>query len=346
MERRRGTAHAALGQHAEAFACYSRVRSIAPHDLEVLRAECGLRLRLGDYAAGLPLYEARLRWNGEQAPVPAERLPRWSGREPLAGRGLLVHQEQGYGDSIQFLRYLPMLRERGAKLRVMVPEPLAALVRASFPWAERLAPDAPLPPGIDLQCPLPSLPFACGTTLETIPAQVPYLAIPPGRRVDPRIDGARPRLRVGLAWSGNPAHPGDRQRSIGLVALLEALPAGPAYFSLQPALGQGERALLQAQGVVDLGAGFADFADTAAAMALLDLVVTVDTSVAHLAGALARETWILLPRVADWRWLLAREDSPWYPTVRLFRQAGEGGWPPVLARVRAGLLARDPTNRI
>jgi hypothetical protein len=193
----------------------------------------------------------------------------------------------------------------------------------------------PVPP-VDFHAPLLSLPLACGTTLATVPAEVPYLAADPAlAKIWRERFAARPGRRVGLAWAGRPSHPRDRERSLapGQLAPLGEVP-GVAFVSLQ--LRRDGMALPQFA-IDDAAAGFGDFADTAAAIAALDLVIAVDTAVAHLAGALGRPVWVLLPHVPDWRWLMARADSPWYPTARLFRQARPGEWAPVLAAVKAAL---------
>ena len=196
-------------------------------------------------------------------------------------------------------------------------------------------------PRLDLVCPLLSLPRACATTLETIPADVPYLTAPAGTMTQWRERLAGPGFKVGIAWAGSPLHRSDAQRSIDIETLAPLLQIeGVRWFSLQVGERAGDLARLPAGSVTDLAPHLSDFAETAAAIAHLDLVISVDTAVVHLAGALARPAWVMLRSQPDWRWLLEREDTPWYPTLRLFRQHGRGDWDEVVARVRSALDER------
>jgi hypothetical protein len=193
-------------------------------------------------------------------------------------------------------------------------------------------------PNFDMHCPLPSLPLAFGTRLETIPSTTPYLSVPaPAQGWEAKL-GPKDRLRVGLVWSGNPRHRDDIKRSIELNALSSLFDVAATFVSLQKELRAGDAALLRERSdIISLGQSFENFADTAALISYLDLVISVDTSVAHLAGALGRPVWILLPFVPDWRWLLDRDDSPWYPTARLFRQTDTRDWHSVVEHVRTAL---------
>lgn len=270
--------------------------------------------------------------------------PAWSGRESLQSQTILLHAEQGIGDTLLFVRYVRMVAARAARVYLEVQPPLRKLLDASMgDVATVIATGDPLP-RFDLHCALPSLPMAFDTELATIPADVPYVC-PPSERLERWRQILSPTAvkRIGLAWAGNPTHPNDANRSIPLSMLtpLWSRDARPQFLSLKKEMCAADAAILQASPMVDLSDELADFADTAAAIAQLDLVIAVDTSVAHLAAALGRPVWILLPFSPDWRWLLGREDSPWYPTARLFRQPRTGDWESVIRRVadeRAGGL--------
>jgi hypothetical protein len=262
----------------------------------------------------------------------------------LAGRTILLHAEQGLGDTLQFVRYAPLVKARGGTVVLEVQEPLFSLV-ATCPGVDRLvALGAPLPP-FDTHAPLLSLPGLLATDLASIPVEVPYLAADPALVEHWKAVRSPVRwLKVGIAWQGNPRHVNDRHRSLPL-ARFEPLARleGVRLLSLQR--GPGSEQLAGAAGwmTADLGDALECFRDTAAAIRNLDLVVTVDSAVAHCAGALAAPVWVLLPYAPDWRWLLGRDDSPWYPTMRLFRQAAPGDWDGVIDRVRVALaeLAAD-----
>lgn len=265
----------------------------------------------------------------------------WEG-EPLAGRTLLLWAEQGMGDTLQFVRYVPALRARGARVLLEAQAPLQRLLATSLDVEVR--PPGASWDGVDFHCPLLSLPHRFGTTLEDIPWTGPYLRAP---QVDaarwPELDAAQ-GCKVGLVWAGNPSHLNDANRSMPLAALAPLASLGAVtFFPLQFGKAAGEAAVFAAAGRwVDLTGRIRDFADTAAVLSRLDLLVTVDTSVAHLAGALGRRTWLMLPWAPDWRWLLEREDTPWYPTIRLLRQPGPGAWEAVVREVRERLAALAP----
>jgi hypothetical protein len=306
-----------------------------------------LRLASGNFKQGWPLYEARFRVPALAVPARHFEVPRWDGVQPLAGKTLLVHAEQGLGDTLQFCRYLPSLAARGATVVFEVMPNLTALMNSLRGGIRVTARGGPVPP-IDYHCPLLSLPLAFDTELATIPAEVPYLSAPPERiaRWAGRLAGVA-GLKVGIAWQGNPSVERllwARGRSIPLATLapLAELP-GLSLVSLQK--GAGAEQLLQVpfrHRVLDLGPEFDGgpdaFLDAAAVMSSLDLVVSSDTSIAHLAGSLGRPVWTMLHASPDWRWLLGRADSPWYPTMRLFRQSG-GGWGDLVAAVAAELAS-------
>lgn len=317
-----------------------RAAALHPHDPDLRWNLAVGHLLLGELQPGFEAHEARWQAAGFSSKPDAALLsrPRWDGRQDLAGRSILVYAEQGLGDSIQFLRYVPQVAARAGEVWLKIPASLQSLL-LELPPNCRIVP-AGRWPEFDLQCPLLSMPHAFGTTLADIPARVPYL-----HASAERVEAWRQRLpagtrRVGIAWSGNPLHTNDRNRSIPL-ALFRAIQAqGCTFVSLQPEVRDTDRAAFDAwPDLVDAGAHLRDFAETAALMESLDLVIAVDTSVAHLAGALGRPVWILLPHVPDWRWMLERSDSPWYPTARLFRQPAARDWPSVLAAVRNQLEA-------
>ena len=288
----------------------------------------------GDLARGWPLYEARRRTDPDGGPR-ALRRPPWLGDTPLQGRTILVHAEQGLGDTIQFCRYAALLAERGARVILHVQEPLLGLLKG-LQGVDVLLAQGQTPPPFDLHCPLLSLPLALGATLETIPAQRAYLAPRPDKvQAWAAALGPRTRPRIGLAWSGRAEHNNDRSRSLALAELVAQLPPGADYVSLQQEVRPSDQAALAANPHIRFfGPRLTDFTQTAALVSLMDAVVSVDTSIAHLAGALGADTRLLLACIGqDWRWLLDRADSPWYPTMTLYRQGADCGWAEPLAAV-------------
>lgn len=296
-------------------------------------------LQLGRFEEGWQAYEYRWERAGyRERKSPHFLRPRWSGGTALEGKTLLIHAEQGLGDTLQFCRYAAEAARRGGQVLLEVQPPLRSLLQ-ELPGAVRvLSPGDPLPP-FDLQCPLLSLPLAFDTRLDTLPAAVPYVRASAAKIAQWQgALGPRTRPRVGLVWSGSPSHAHDRKRSIALAEFLALLPAGVQPVSLQKEVREADLPALQARpDLLHFGDALADFSDTAALCELVDVVVCVDTSVAHLAGALGRPVWLLLPTNPDWRWLLDRADSPWYPRARLFRQAVPGQWGKVLQDVRRAL---------
>jgi len=262
---------------------------------------------------------------------------RWKG-EPLDEARILLYAEQGLGDTLQFVRYVPLVAARNGQVLLEVQPALRRLLSKVDGAFEVISRGADLPE-FTWQCPLLSLPLAFATEVSTIPAQVPYITPDPAE-----VEAWRPRLqgekrRIGVAWGGNPEHHRDRLRSIPLAQLAPLLDLpGTTFYSLQVGAGAEQtKQLPPGARLIDLTASLKDFADTAALVAHLDLVISVDSSVAHLAGAMAKPVWVLLNKGPDWRWLLDREDSPWYPTARLFRQATAGDWRDVVGRVEAEL---------
>jgi tetratricopeptide (TPR) repeat protein len=296
-------------------------------------------LTVGQLREGWREYE----WRSHYSTVPPRQFTqnRWNG-EPLNGRRILLYAEQGFGDTIQFARYVKLVAERGGGVLLECQPALVRLMRRLDHVEQVIAAGEPLLP-FDQHCPLLSLPMVFDTALASIPADVPYLSADPrdAESWHARPLGGPPDIKVGLAWAGSNAHVNDRNRSLAPEQLRELLTVpGITFFSLQLGPRSGEAA--QLPGVRDLTADLHDFADTAALIASLDLVITVDTALAHLSGALGKRTWILLPTPGDFRWLLHRDDSPWYPTARLFRQPTPGDWATPLRRLRDELsqLAR------
>jgi tetratricopeptide (TPR) repeat protein len=326
-----------LKRFDEALVDSAGTLAIRPDFAEVHFNEACCRLATADLLRGWQKYEWR--WQtGEQKRHRRNFIqPLWLGSGEIAGQTILLHAEQGFGDTIQFCRYVPRVVERGARVILEVQEPLQGLMRSLPGAAQIVSPDDPLP-DFNRHCPLLSLPLAFATTLETIPAATPYLNAPPRAAMDwsARL-GPRTRPRIGLAWSGRPNQK-NGHRSIGLGALSPLFDLNATYVSLQPGVRDADAAMLHGFGnLIHFGHELKDFTDTAALISNLDLVVSVDTAVAHLAGALARPVWILLPYIADWRWLVDRDDSPWYPTARLFRQDETQEWDGAVARIRAAL---------
>lgn len=319
----------------------------------------GLLLLSGRFREGWEEYVWRERLPEFRGIEPAAEAPRWDG-SPLDGRTILLDVEQGHGDTIQFARYVPLVMAAGGRVVLRCGPEIAPLLRTLDGVSQFVGPGEPLPP-VDCVASLPDLPRLFGTTVETIPAAVPYLHADPARgrawadRLD-TLDGergartvqsGRPVRRVGLVWGGSPDHRLNNQRSTTLAALapLGAV-GGVRFYGLQKGAPAAE-ALTPPAGldVVDLGPELQDFADTAAVISVLDLVITVDTSVGHLAGALGRPAWVLPWATHDWRWLLDRDDSPWYPSVRLFRQEQPHVWAPVVAHVAEALREETGDSR-
>lgn len=319
-----------LGRHRDALADYARALELAPDNARA-RVNQGLcRLTLGDFEAGWPGYEWRWRVEKPVSPVRDFTQPVWRG-EDLGGKTILLHAEQGFGDAIQFLRYVPMVAAWSSAVVLEVPRPLFALA-TSVAGAKRVIVRGEALPPFDVHCPLASLPLAFATSLETIPSTVPYLAPPPGvvKRWKAEL-GRRKHPRIGIVWAGSATDP---DRSIGLKTLLTGVATKANLVSLQKDAGEQDKRSLASARIPHLGDRVNDFADTAALIHLMDAVISIDTAVAHLAGALGKVTWILLPFAADWRWLLDRSDSPWYPTARLFRQRAVGNWGAPLAELK------------
>jgi tetratricopeptide (TPR) repeat protein len=346
----RGHALRRLDRPAEALADFDAALAADPEFAEAHFEAAMTRLCLGDFDAGWKSYEWRWRTGAFARHRPQFQAPLWLGDAPVSGKTILLHAEQGMGDTIQFIRYAPLLAGEGAKVVCEVQPELLPLL-AQLKDVTIIARGEPLP-AFDLHCPLLSLPLAFGTRLETIPAAVPYLAAQVERLAEwrDRLALAEPlaaRPRAGFVWSGQTSHKNDANRSIPLARLAALFEDPPVQcVSLQSDLRDADGEVLRRlPNLVHLGGVLRDFADTAAAISLLDVVISVDTAVAHLAGALGKPVVILLPHAADFRWLRVREDSPWYPTAKLFRQPAFGDWGSVIGRLHAELrqLSRSGT---
>jgi tetratricopeptide (TPR) repeat protein len=334
----RGLALSYLDRPQDAFDSFDRAITLEPELAEAHWNKALLYLSIGDFAQGWRGYEWRWRRATELTPRDFTQ-PQWRG-EDLTGKIILLHAEQGFGDSIQFIRYLPMVRAKAERVILELPDGLLSLIGELADGVTMLNRGAALP-SFDLHCPLMSLPLAFGTTISTIPASVPYLRAPADRLAAWRARMSREATpRVGLVWSGRADHKNDHNRSIAL-SRLQSLLAVPdvRFISLQKEYREADLVALNSAPIMRLDATLNDFADTAAVISELDLVIAVDTATAHLAGAMGKPLWLLLSYIQDWRWMRGRADSPWYPTAMLFRQPEIGDWDAVIARVAQKLTA-------
>ncbi len=336
-----GKALGALERYVDADNAYAKALSLNPDYEDAKWHQSWIKLVLGDFRLGWSLFEAR--WTvpalGNQRRYP--QLPQWLGQAPLAGKSLLLYAEQGLGDTLQFCRYVPVLQAMGARVSLAVQAPLVSLLADQWPGVTVAEVGAAVfadPSAFDWATPLMSLPLALGTMLETIP-QAPYLQV--AGAGDWAAESPAVRPRVGLVWSGSTGHKNDQARSIALETLAPLLQLPVDWVCLQPDLRGHDLAWLAANPDVPLTRPqLTDFAETARVIVGLDWVVTVDTAVAHLAGALGKETWLLLPTGADYRWLLERSDTPWYPGMQLFRQKNRGDWPAVVTQVLQDMVIK------
>jgi tetratricopeptide (TPR) repeat protein len=329
----RGVALQALNRHDEALTSFDRALALAPEFADAHFNRSLSLLATGDYARGQGEYEWRWKRSGAAARQHFNR-PLWLGETPLGSRTILLHAEQGLGDTIMFARYVGLLARGGAKVVLEVHPELKPLM-SRLPGCAAVIGRGEPRPAHDVHCPLGSLPLALKTTPATVPAELPYLTADPARvaRWSGRL-AAHGNPRTAIVWAGNVAHANDRNRSLPLAALAPLWATERARFvSLQRDLRPGDADALASTPVLHLGPELDDFDDTAAVLAQCDLVISADTSVAHLAGALGRPLWVLLPYAADWRWTAAGERSPWYPSARLFRQPDPGDWESVVNEV-------------
>ena len=336
------------GRYEEALPLFERAIALKPDHHEARFNLALLALLRGDYARGLEEYEQR--WHLIEVQKPTVSQPEWQG-EPLDGKTIMLHAEQGLGDTVQFLRYVPLVAARGGRVILRLERTLVRLA-AGLPEKVVITPTSAPLPAFDVWCPMLSLPRIFGTRVESIPATTPYLGVRGviAERWRQRLQNLS-GLKVGLVWAGSPRHVNDWRRSIDLARLKPLLEVpGVSFVSLQLGPRGTDLAALAPGTIMAPAAELNDFAETAGAILNLDLVIAVDTSVVHLAGALARPAWMMLPFSPDWRWMIDRADSPWYPTLRLYRQRRPGDWDEVIARVAADLRARaaasgDPTAR-
>jgi len=338
-----------LGRFDEALKIYDRALLFEPDSVPVRSNRALALLMVGDFVNGLKEAEWRLERRDRRKRLRMHGGTRWLGQEDLFGKRILVYSEQGLGDTLHFVRYVPLLAKTGARVILKVPAPLVPLLRG-FPGTEAvLGPEDPFPP-FDLHSPLMSLPLALGTRLDTIPANIPYISPKPDRdKIWKERLGPPKAPRIGIVWSGNPNFTNDRTRSLTLEKMLPLASAGVELVSLQKELRDVDLGTLRANPQIrHFGEQLNDFADTASLISLMDLVISSDTSVPHLAGAMGKPLWLMLSFSADWRWLLEREDSPWYPTARLFRQKRIDDWDGMVQRVTIELgnyLARTKSSR-
>jgi tetratricopeptide (TPR) repeat protein len=326
------------GRTTDAMACCQRALTFHPDSAEAHFCEAYLRLLAGDLPAGWRKYEWR--WRVKEVRPHSFTMPLWDGTD-LHGKTIILHSEQGLGDNIQGVRYSRLVKDKGGTVLLSSPPSLTRLFQ-TVSGVDEIVPEGAALPAYDVHAPLMSLPGLFQTTLDTIPNTVPYLQ--PGAAVvaawKDRLAGYR-GFKVGICWRGRPTHPDDRRRSVAAAQFTQFLDVpGLVVVSLQKDVTTDE---IKTFGDIpgpffDASPFLEDFGETAAAIANLDLVITVDTSICHLAGAMAARVWTLIPFAPDWRWLLQREDSPWYPTMRLFRQPKIGDWQSVLERVRGELV--------
>jgi Tfp pilus assembly protein PilF len=326
-----------LGRHEDAVASYQKSIALSPDSAKVHRNFSMCLLRLGRFDVGWREYEWR-RQIDNRLSARQYAQPIWTGQESSKNKTIFIYPEQGLGDTIQFCRYAAMLAAQEANIVLSSPTLLHGLIATLHP-AITVIGESDVPDHFDFHCPLMSLPLAFGTDLDTIPAFPNYLSADDALRSGwtARL-GPKDKPRIGVVWSGSRLHKNDANRSIPFSLFQSILSGGADWLSLQNELRPAEADLVLASSSIRyVGDALKSFSDTAALIDQLDLVITVDSSVAHLAGALGKPAWILLPFNADWRWLRDRRDSPWYPTARLFRQAALGDWPTVLEAVKSEL---------
>jgi tetratricopeptide (TPR) repeat protein len=330
-----GAALRQLGYYAEALASYRQATLIASDFADAHRDQALLLLLLGHFDEGWQKYEWR--WKASILGAPPLQGRRWNG-EDLAGRRILLQSEQGIGDTLQFMRFAPLVAERGGNVILQLPSSLIRLRGEAVAAARQIAVVQDELPQFDCYIPLMSLPRIFSVTADTALCRIPYLQAPSSSAHDWRQEFAAEALYVGVAWAGNPDHENDLIRSIPLMMLRPLFAEHNArFYSLQVGHRAMELRNIADDAVRDLSERLTDFGETASAVEALDLVITVDTAVAHLAGALGKPVWLLLSHVPDWRWQLEREDTPWYPSMRLYRQERRGDWEEVISRVKSDL---------
>jgi len=332
-----GIAFQNLGVESAALECFNSALALEPESGDFRTNKGLLCLQYGHWEEGWQYFESRWATKAMRNVVRHFDFPLWLGKEPLHGKTLLVHCEQGLGDTIQFCRFVPLLLALGAEVTLAVQAPLQTLLEANFPTV-RVLPGIPTQESFDFHCSIMSLGLAFSADSSNIPNSVGYLTLPEVAVAKwAAFAGQGPRPCVGLVWSGSATHTNDANRSVALPDLLKVLPSGPRYVSLQKEYRNGDLELALASDLEDFSSQLLDFSDTAALCQQCDLIVSVDTSVAHLAGALGVPTLLLLPFNADWRWLTGRNDSPWYTALQLLRQATRADWTGAFAQLRETL---------
>jgi tetratricopeptide (TPR) repeat protein len=333
----RGATLQESGLVSEAAECYRKAIALKPDFAEAHYNLSHASLALGDFSSGWSEHEWR--WHAKGGAIYREKRnfaeSLWLGKEPIAGNTILLYAEQGLGDCLQFCRYAELVAKLGPRVVLEVPRPLVTLL-TNLPGAAEVVAFGDLLPAFDVQCPLMSLPLAFGTELKTIPSASGYLKSDPSKVAAWRERlGLKQRPRVGLSWSGNRAFGTNRKRHFALSRFVPFLPEDFDYFCVQTDIPASDHETLEKSKIFRSDTDLRDFSDTAALCECMDLLISVDTSVAHLAAALGKPTWIMLAFAADWRWLTDRDDSPWYASARLFRQKTDGAWEDVFERVAA-----------
>lgn len=310
----------------EAINCFDKAIRISPDFAVAYWNKALALLLLGNHRDGWKLFEWRWKW--DEFPSPRRRLekPLWLGKEDIKGKTILIYWEQGLGDVIQMSRYIPIVAKLGAKIILEVQSHLVNLLRTVEGIAQ-IIPSGSNLPEYDYQCPIMSLPLAFATNIDTIPTSEKYLVAENHKFTSwSKKLGKKKGIRVGLVWSGSTVHAGDKKRTIKISTLLPYLPSDIDYVCLQKEIRAEDLSFLKCSNIKSFTDEINDFTDTAALCELMDVVISVDTSVAHLSAALGKKTWILIPYAPDWRWMLDRNDSPWYPSVKLYRQINAGDW--------------------
>ncbi len=335
----RAAALVELGRMEEALQNFDRAIALNPRFAMAYKNKAQLLLLQGQFEQGWPLYEWR--WKADlQGEYRNFSKPVWFSRDSLKGKTILIQSEQGFGDILQFCRYVPLLKDKAAQILFEVPKPLIPLLTTLPGGATLIEKGRPLP-DFDTYCPLLTLPLSFKTTVKTIPGGTPYLWADPAKKTawEKRL-GPKTQSRIGLAWSGKAQYIHDSKRSLALESLKPLFGLPLEFHSLQKEYRPQDKPLLAGLPIQDHSGELRDFSDTAALVDTMDLVVSADTSVAHLAGALGKQVWVLLPAIPNCRWLLGRSDSPWYPTARLFRQPKAGDWASVINEISARLVEK------
>lgn len=324
-----------LGDFEASVDYIDKAISLKPNNAEALFSKSLLLLQLGDYLNGWELYEWRWKTKKFTSPKRTFNKYAWNGEQKISGKTILIHWEQGLGDTIHFSRLIGEVLKKGASVIFEVQKPLYSLMKNFHPNIQVIDASSALP-YFDFYCPLLSLPHNLNLTLKNLPLFESYIKSDPlKKKAWTKIIGRKNKSQFGICWSGSTTHKNDGNRSIRLIDFLEAFPKNHTLISLQKEVRAEDLPTLQNnQNIQDYSQKIDDFSDTAAICDLMDIVVTVDTSIAHLAGAMGKPVFLLLPTSTDFRWLLNREDTPWYPSMRIFRQKTPGDWKPVFSKIK------------